>query len=385
MATNRTIEIGAIWANGAPDPPPVPITGTTYANSGISEATIEAGWKYKVIQDAADFNEVFQRATALLKLLEENGIMPWSSLTTYSAGAWARASDDKIYRALQASGNKDPISNPTYWVDDTAAHAALTTAHGSTSLATASTIMQRDTFGRAKVAAPGTSTDIALKSTVDTHAGLSTAHQSTSAATANRIIQRDASGRAKVAAPSASTDIALLSNVETHAALNETAHNMDSFVTGEISTHNGILNAHGATKSVAANAIIQRTSTGTAKCAAPSLEEDIALKSTVTADVAAHANETQGAHGGYGGQVDSAGTSVRLPGGWSSSRTGTGTYLITHNLGHTNYSPIASPTQTFREATIGTITTTTFQVKTHKGAENVEYALADSGFTFVAF
>ena len=64
---------------------------------------------------------------------------------------------------------------------------------------------------------------------VDAHAALTTAHSATSAATANRIMMRDANGRAKVAAPSASDDIArkaevdaVQSNLDSHKAENAT-------------------------------------------------------------------------------------------------------------------------------------------------------------------
>ena len=50
---------------------------------------------------------------------------------------------------------------------------------------------------------------------VDTHANTTTAHGSTSSATANTIIQRDASGRSKIAAPSAIDDIARKDTVDT--------------------------------------------------------------------------------------------------------------------------------------------------------------------------
>lgn len=54
-------------------------------------------------------------------------------------------------------------------LDISAAHIANeTNPHGSTSAVTASKIMQRDALGRAKVAAPAASDDIAIKSTVDT-------------------------------------------------------------------------------------------------------------------------------------------------------------------------------------------------------------------------
>ena len=54
---------------------------------------------------------------------------------------------------------------------------------------------------------------------VNTHAALTTAHSATSAATANRIMMRDANGRAKVAAPSASDDIARKDTVDNHAGV----------------------------------------------------------------------------------------------------------------------------------------------------------------------
>ena len=116
-----------------------------------------------------------------------------------------------------------------------AAHTAnTTTAHGATSAATANTIILRDAAGRAKVAAPSASDDIARKDTVDavqtnltTHANLTNPHGATVAATADRIILRDAAGRAQVAAPSAAADIArkdtvdaVQTNLTTHAALN---------------------------------------------------------------------------------------------------------------------------------------------------------------------
>lgn len=94
------------------------------------------------------------------------------------------------------------------------AHANLTDAHGATENATANTIMRRGSSGRAKVAAPLASDDIARKDTVDNHANLTSAHGATSNATANRIILRDAAGRAKVTSPSAADDIATKGWVE---------------------------------------------------------------------------------------------------------------------------------------------------------------------------
>ena len=61
-------------------------------------------------------------------------------------------------------------------------------------------------------------TSAGAQSKVDAHAALTSAHGATSAATANRIMMRDANGRAKVAAPSKSDDIARKDTVDTHAA-----------------------------------------------------------------------------------------------------------------------------------------------------------------------
>lgn len=73
---------------------------------------------------------------------------------------------------------------------------------------------------------------------VDTHAALTTAHSATSAATANRIMMRDANGRAQVAAPSASADIARKDNVDTvqnnlNAKMHATTGHKHSGTTGD--------------------------------------------------------------------------------------------------------------------------------------------------------
>lgn len=41
----------------------------------------------------------------------------------------------------------------------------------------------------------------------------------------------------------------------------------------------------------------------------------------------------------YAGYVHSNGTAGTLPAGWSSSRTGAGQFIVTHNLGTVNYAP----------------------------------------------
>ena len=87
------------------------------------------------------------------------------------------------------------------------------------------------------------------------------------------------------------------------------------------------------------------------------------------------------------GKVNSGGAAVRLPGGWSSSRSGTGTYLITHNLGSASYvvAILAYSTgslygRVFMQVSY-TINNFTFYsgVPTSGGGMD----LADSGFTFI--
>lgn len=70
--------------------------------------------------------------------------------------------------------------------------------------------------GHMDAAAPhsGHETPAGAQAKVDAHANATSVHNATAAATANRIILRDASGRAKVAAPSVSDDIARKAEVD---------------------------------------------------------------------------------------------------------------------------------------------------------------------------
>lgn len=56
----------------------------------------------------------------------------------------------------------------------------------------------------------------------------------------------------------------------------------------------------------------------------------------------------------YGGTVAANGTEVALPTGWSSAKNATGSYTVTHNLGHTDYAVTVSPaSNSLRVAQIG--------------------------------
>ncbi len=101
--------------------------------------------------------------------------------------------------------------------------AIKTILDAATNAGTASTLMKRDASGRAQVAAPSAAADIARKDTVDavqsnlnTHAAVgSAAHGATSAPTVSTLMARDSAGRAQVVAPSVSADIANKGYVDT--------------------------------------------------------------------------------------------------------------------------------------------------------------------------
>ena len=119
---NRTVEIGGIWAEGAPDIPlEDPIPGVTYANTSITEEIINEAWPYTNIITSNDFNEVMRRITLLLSQLESQGVLSYSILTDYVVGALVMGSDSILYRALELNGPgstpADPVGNPGTWED----------------------------------------------------------------------------------------------------------------------------------------------------------------------------------------------------------------------------------------------------------------------------
>ncbi|WP_036647300.1 phage tail protein [Paenibacillus wynnii] len=170
--------------------------------------------------------------------------------------------------------------------------AIKTILDAAVSIATPSTLIKRDSSGRAQVVAPSAAGDIAIKSTVDaaittaatdattkantvqtnlnTHAATATVgvHGSASVVTVNTLMHRDASGRAQVASPSAAADIARKDTV-------------DAVQTNLDNHKNATGGVHGATSAATINALIQRDSAGRAQVAAPLAAADIARKDTV--------------------------------------------------------------------------------------------------------
>lgn len=114
---NRTDSLnGWIWANGAGDPPALPIVGTTYVTASLTQSVVEGGWPYSEVVNSANFNAIMQKITALLASAESYGVMAWSALTSYPAGAVATGSDGVIYEAVAPNIGYDPSIDPgTRW------------------------------------------------------------------------------------------------------------------------------------------------------------------------------------------------------------------------------------------------------------------------------
>ena len=114
---NRTIVVGGVWANGAADVPLTPTPLTTYKNSTLTSATIQAAWPFSKIVDSAILNEMMFRLTTLMSQLEVSGILNWCNTTPYMAGGLAFGSDNVIYKAVQANTGVDPtIDSGTNWI-----------------------------------------------------------------------------------------------------------------------------------------------------------------------------------------------------------------------------------------------------------------------------
>lgn len=241
-------------------------------------------------------------------------------------------------------------------------HAGATNPHDATALPTAERLVLRDALGRAKVAAPVESDDIARKDTVDnlglpapaadtyprrnslntayesktsaevradlnaetpegaqgkvdTHAAVTgTAHGAASTAQANALMARDAAGRAKVAVPAEPDDIARKDNVDA--------------VQTNLSAHESLTSPHNATPLATADRLMLRDGAGRAKVAAPFAIDDIAIKDTVDTvqvNLDTHSGNTANPHGVTKDQVGLASVVDALQ--WHAGNDGAGSGL----------------------------------------------------------
>lgn len=118
---NRVDAVGGEWAEGAPNLIGPPVPGATYANTLLTEITINQAWPFSNIVASNNFNEIMRRMTRLMIQLERQGILSYSILTNYGIGALVIGSDDILYKALVINGPdtalEDPVGNPTKWKD----------------------------------------------------------------------------------------------------------------------------------------------------------------------------------------------------------------------------------------------------------------------------
>jgi len=84
---------------------------------------------------------------------------------------------------------------------------------------------------------------------------------------------------------------------------------------------------------------------------------------------------------GYAGAFDSAGnTGTPFPTGWSLNKTGTGSYVITHNLGTASYSVVATPLGAYNIVQVASRGSTSFELL---AVDRATGALANTGMNFI--
>ena len=92
------------WASGAGD------------NVQPTNGEITSGWPASQTPPSRQrFNWFFNLVMNGIQYLVRRGISDWTSDEDYSIGDKSMGSDLKTYIAIQASTNKDPVSEPTYW------------------------------------------------------------------------------------------------------------------------------------------------------------------------------------------------------------------------------------------------------------------------------
>lgn len=92
------------WASGAGD------------NVQPTNGEITAGWPTSQTPPSRQrFNWFFNLVMNGVQYLIRRGISDWTSDEDYSIGDKSMGSDLKTYIAIQASTNKDPVTEPTYW------------------------------------------------------------------------------------------------------------------------------------------------------------------------------------------------------------------------------------------------------------------------------
>lgn len=114
MPSTRNFKILKPWASDAETV--VPAEGAT---SGVAYRITETdnddsgqGFKFKRALDSGSFNQTMYLITKLTSEIESTGILGWSDLIDYPAGAFARGSDGSVYYATDVNGLTGVIVDP---------------------------------------------------------------------------------------------------------------------------------------------------------------------------------------------------------------------------------------------------------------------------------
>jgi hypothetical protein len=116
--SERTATIPGVWASGATTTIPSPPTpGVAYRNTAIVESDLAAAQAYSSVFDSSKWNQALYLAYTLLQLLEQQGILIYSRLTSYSVGSLCLGTTGILYQCVAANGpsNIHTPAETAYW------------------------------------------------------------------------------------------------------------------------------------------------------------------------------------------------------------------------------------------------------------------------------
>lgn len=91
------------------------VWGSTGSAIDPGDTKVNTGWVSEIPPfETQNFWQ--NRTDLLLQDIEDNGIMTWDALTTYSLGSWVMATDREIYKSIATPNTgSDPVSSPLAW------------------------------------------------------------------------------------------------------------------------------------------------------------------------------------------------------------------------------------------------------------------------------
>lgn len=120
MSSTRNVKSPGVFASAANTAiPPVPIAGVSYRDPVSGAAAVADGWPFAERVNSAEFNELMYRWTALLDILDRQGLLGYTNLVDYAVNAVVMGSDGLQYQAVLANGPatslQDPVTASAYW------------------------------------------------------------------------------------------------------------------------------------------------------------------------------------------------------------------------------------------------------------------------------